>query len=63
MVEYPSGQRALTVNQFGYAVRWFDSNFHHHFKPRSTKVKRGFVFLDFQVLIGVNHSIPPSRKL
>ncbi len=33
MVEYPSGQRALTVNQFGYAVRWFDSSLHHQSSP------------------------------
>src|SRR5258708_28739694 len=41
MVEYPSGQRALTVNQFGYAVRWFDSSFHHHFAKAASHGRSG----------------------
>jgi hypothetical protein len=31
MVEYPSGQRTMTVNHFGFAVHWFDSSLHHQF--------------------------------
>jgi hypothetical protein len=31
LVEYPSGQRTMTVNHFGYAVHWFDSSLHHQF--------------------------------
>ena len=36
-VGYPSGQRGLTVNQLGFALRWFESITYHQFSFRGGK--------------------------